>query len=175
MAIRSLSADSPLRLVWKGVEKVRDYRASDVPLSKAVMMLMRQAAQRRRLYMLAKYVLPRYALKADSIRFVSDSDNAVFQVEADGAKYALRSTLPIAGQQRGFRQSCCGYWPCETILHWVSPSLWQPRMVRLCRKCLHQRCPSHGRSPCSGGLRAGPSSTTCCNASVGIGETPPMS
>lgn len=96
MTMRSLSADNPVRAVWKAVAKVKDHRASGVPLSKALTMLMRQAAQRRQLYGLAKCVLPRYALKADSIRFVSSSVNTVFQVEAEGAKYALR-IHPISG------------------------------------------------------------------------------
>jgi len=54
------------------------------------MVVINLTAQRKQLHKLAINVLPQYGLKADSIRLIGESVNSVFQVVADGARYALR-------------------------------------------------------------------------------------
>jgi hypothetical protein len=99
-AISLLSADNPFLLIKEGFGKIKDRRNSNanVSLFDALMIVINQATQgatrRKQMQKLVIDVLPRYGLNVDNIRYISESVNTVFQVEAEGLKYKLRIHPP---------------------------------------------------------------------------------
>ncbi|MCZ6817985.1 MAG: phosphotransferase [Calditrichaeota bacterium] len=89
-------AENLLRLIKRGFEELIDHLNSNVDISllDALMKIINHAVQRKRLLKLAMDALPRYDLQVDSIKFVGDSVNTVFEVNAGGARYALRIHPP---------------------------------------------------------------------------------